>query len=270
MLRDAQSLVTKLPRHIGGLLRQWREMRSASAQWPRWMLRRLLLPIHSTHFVITSRTGARHALGDDATDDAVFKHLHGYGRELYFPPVVPNELEGVILDVGAHHGIYAIEAVRRYTRSSVIAIEPDPAACRAIEASAALNNVASRVEIVAAGLAESDGPGWLLCDREGSWAYRTTSDSPPAVARIEIALKRLESILRGRRPVIVKCNAEGAEFTLVPQLIALGCRPQLIVLMIHPEAGLPQTILPVLAGAGYRVVDADHPPLGCRFHCFLI
>jgi FkbM family methyltransferase len=249
-------------------MRQMPEMRAASAQWRRWMVRRLLLPIWPLHLTLRSRTGVRCALGDDPVDDSVFRHLHGYGSGLYFPPLPDGDPEGTILDVGAHHGIYATDALRRYPRCDLIAIEPDPDACRQIEVNARLNNLTSRIEIVRAGLARADGRGWLLLDRDGSWASRTSSEMPPRQAG-QVPLKTLETILAGRRPSIVKCNAEGAEFALVPQLIALDRKPELIVLMTHPEAGSPGTLVRLLTGAGYEVRDADAPPREFRLHCFL-
>lgn len=263
-------------RHVRALLHQWPEMRTASAQWPRWLLRRVFIPIYPIPFTVTSRTGIRCELGDDAVDDSIFRHLHGYGSALYFPPLANGEPRGIILDVGAHHGIYAMEALRRYPRCDVIAIEPDPAACRKLEANAQLNNLASRIEIVRAGLANVNGRGWLVSDKSGSWGSRTrsadpgsASTSPSTQSHAQVELKTLETILRGRQPAIVKCNAEGAEFALIPQLIALGLRPRVIVLMVHPEAGSPQELVSLLAGAAYHVRDADSPPRGYRFHCFL-
>src|SRR5262249_61156029 len=123
-------------------------MRHATAQWPRWMLRRLVMPIHRIPLTLTTRTSIRCALGDDPVDDAIVSGLHGRGACLYFPTAAPDaEMEGIILDVGAHHGFYAVEALRRYPRSTVIAVEPDPGACRAIEANARLNGVAARVSV---------------------------------------------------------------------------------------------------------------------------
>jgi FkbM family methyltransferase len=247
-------------------------MRAACAQWPRWFVRRLLLPVRPIHLTLTSRSGVRCALADDPVDDSVFRHLHGYGSGLYFPPLPDGDAEGVVLDVGAHHGIYAMEALRRYPRCRLIAVEPDPDACLHIAANARLNDLASRIEIVGAGLAPADGHGWLLSDEHGSWASRTTNRDmtiAPGERKKPIELKTLESILAGRSPTIVKCNAEGAEFALVPQVIALDRKPQLMVLMVHPEAGAPEDLATLLAGAGYDVRDADTPPRGARFHCFL-
>ncbi len=263
-------------RHLRALLHQWPEMRAASAHWPGWTLRRLVIPLYPLPLTLTSRSGIHHELGDDAVDDSIFRHVHGHGSALYFPPLPNGDPHGTILDVGAHHGIYAMEALRRYPQCDLIAIEPDPAACRKIEASARLNHCLSRIEIVRAGLADAEGPGWLESDPEGSWASHTrpadwvpTSPQPSRHSHVPVELNTLNAMLRGRPPVIVKCNAEGAEFALIPQLIALGLRPQVIVLMVHPDAGSPEGLVTLLTSAGYDVSDADRPPRGYRLHCFL-
>jgi FkbM family methyltransferase len=258
-------------RSLRARARQLPDMRAATRQWPRWVMRQLVMPIVRLPLTLTSRTGVRCRVDDDPVDDLVFKHVHGRGGSLYFPPVAIED-GGLILDVGAHHGIYAAEALRRYPASTLIAVEPDPIACRKIEANAALNDLTPRIEIVCAGLASSSGTGWLDVSGDGSWGNRThAGQSRPDVgdAARKVELRTLDAILRGRRPSIVKCNAEGAEFALVPQLLALGLAPRLIVLMIHPEAGNPRELLDGLRAAGYRVDDADDPPKHHRFHCVL-
>jgi FkbM family methyltransferase len=240
-------------------------MRAASAGWPRWIVRQLLMPARRLPLTIRSRTGVASELGDDPVDDSIFRHIHGFGQSLYFPPLSLDPT-GIVLDVGAHHGIYAMEALRRYPRCDVVAVEPDPDACLAIERNARLNQVSSRLEIVCAGLADRAGRGWLERDPGGSWGSRTRVGRPSG-PHVAIELLTLEAILRGRTPAIVKCNAEGAEFTLVPQLIALGLRPSLIVLMTHPEAGPAEDLVTMLTRAGYGVHDADTPSKGHRFHC---
>ena len=260
-------LARSCARLLRDLVRQWPDMRAASAQWPRWILRRLFAPLRPVPLILTSRTGIRCELGDDPVDDAIFAHVHGGSSILYFPPLPNGEPDGLILDVGAHHGIYAMEALRRYPQCDLIAVEPDPAACTKIEANARLNNLSSRIEIVGAGLAGADGQGSLVMDAHGSWASRTRAADTGSTSDVRVELKTLASILRGRRVAIVKSNAEGAEFALVPQLIAGGHRPRLIVLMAHPEAGSPDELVRMLSAVGYHVRDADAPARGCRFHC---
>ena len=180
-------------------------------------------------------------------------------------------MKGLVLDVGAHHGIYAMEVLRRYPECHVIAVEPDAAACRSIRLNAALNGVSSRIEIVEAGLAERNGQGWLEWSARGSWGHRTRSADSRADggAGAPVELRTLDATLAGRRPALVKCNAEGAEFAVIPRLVALGLKPRVIVLMLHPESGDIGSLLSLLIEAGYDVLDADRPPKGCRFHCVL-
>jgi FkbM family methyltransferase len=236
-------------------------MRAITPHWPAWMLRQLLLPVRGVAVVVTTRQGARYALSDPV-DDAILRSVGETDRSLYFPDPDDSRLEGVILDVGAHHGFYAIEALRRYPRCRVIAVEPDPASCAQLARNLAANRLDSRVRIVNAGVGPAAGRGRLERDASGSWATRVTS-APGG----DVEVLTLEAILAGDRPDIVKCNAEGAEFALVPQLVALGVRPSLLILMAHPRFGSAAALAVYLTRAGFDVRDADEPPRGQRFHC---
>jgi len=246
-------------------------MRATTSQWPRWIARQLLMPVWRMPCTITTRSGTRCRLGGDRVDDIVLRDIHAGHPELYFPRMPGFDPTGVILDVGAHHGLYTTEALRRYPRCRALAVEPDPVACRRIALNAALNGLEARIGIVRAALGETAGTGRLERDPGGSWATRvrpvTEAAPSPGYSGDLVPMRTLDEILEGERPTVIKCNAEGAEFALVPQLIRLGLRPALVVLMVHPEFGRPEDLVRRLQAAGYTVRDADDPPRGHRFHC---
>jgi FkbM family methyltransferase len=245
-------------------------MRAVTARWPLWIARQLLMPVWPLPLTVATRQGTKIHLRDDRIDDLVLLSVAARSTALYFPAEAlseRSESKGVILDVGAHHGIYAVEALRRYPHCTVVAVEPDPESCRRMAANIQLNDLDARVRIVNAGVSRVPGRGQLEPDVSGSWGTQVREVS--SEARETIPLLPLSDILRGESPVIVKCNAEGAEFALVPQLIELGLRPALIVLMVHPSFGSAAALVRDLEGAGYDVRDADDPPKHHRFHCTL-
>jgi len=244
-------------------------MREVTDRRGRWMLRSLLSPVCRLPCTVVARTGLHYRLGDDMVDDAILRHLHAQPT-MYFPDVPDFSGDGVILDVGAHHGFYTLEALRRYPGCRVVAVEPDPEACRTLQLNIAMNKFDERVRLVAAGLADSRGVGRLSRGAAGSWGthVRPLDDRAANGDRsVTIRTMTLSDVLDGGVPAIVKCNAEGAEFSLVPQMIALGIRPMLVVLMIHPAFGSAAGLVDQLQRAGYLVQDADDPPAGHRFHC---
>jgi FkbM family methyltransferase len=244
-------------------------MREVTDRRGRWILRSLLSPVCRLPCTVVARTGLRYPLRDDIVDDAILRHLHVQST-LYFPDVPHLNGDGVVLDVGAHHGFYTLEALRRYPGCRVVAVEPDPEACRTMRSNIATNKFEERVRIVTAGLSDSHGVGLLSRGSGGSWAthvHRLNESAANGDRCDTIPTVTLSDVLDGEVPAIVKCNAEGAEFSLVPQLIDLGIRPGLLVLMIHPAFGSAASLVDRLRRAGYLVRDADDPPAGHRFHC---
>jgi hypothetical protein len=86
---------------------------------------------------------------------------------------------------------------------------------------------------------------------------------------VQVRISTLASILGGRKPALVKCNAEGAEYYLFPQLFAMGVRPEFIILMAHPEHGSVEDLKALLREAGYGIKEVGSGPGRPRFHCCL-
>ncbi len=239
--------------------------------WPLWIARDLLRPVAAIAVTVRTRAGAGYQLADDPIDDRVLLHVAGpEGRSLYFPKgVAPGEGD-LILDIGAHAGIYAVEALRRYPRSHLIAVEPNPISCARMRVNLGLNALDARVQVVQAAIGPRDGTGWLTPEAGGSWGDRGRSEplrEDPGLR--EIPLRTMQRVLAGERPALIKCNAEGAEFEVFPQLFAAGVRPRFVILMVHGREGSSRDLLDLFRKTGYDVQDADAPPHGRRFHCRL-
>ena len=90
---------------------------------------------------------------------------------------------------------------------------------------------------MSAALAPDAGTADLRHAKDGSWGYSLYEDAADAVGSERVKLATLPEILGADRPDIVKCNAEGAEFTLVRQLEDGADRPALMIVMVHPAFG---------------------------------
>jgi FkbM family methyltransferase len=118
--------------------------------------------------------------------------------------LAPDHGARTVVDVGAHIGITALLALRRYPRAHVYCLEPDPASARLLRA-----NLASytRARILQAALWGSDGRiGWRP-DRHG-WSSRTREEGDDVTAR---SLRSLRSELGLARIDVLKLDCEGAE-----------------------------------------------------------
>jgi FkbM family methyltransferase len=219
--------------------------------------------------VLRHRNGAKFLVGGDPLDRKILAEMHGRYAALYFPEGLDRiPPEAWILDVGAHRGFFATAIIQHCPGARVIAVEPDPIAMAALQANIALNGFEGRTETVEAGLGECDGYGYLLRSNQGSWSNHLTAD-PCHGNVVRVRIVRLSSILRDRRPYVVKCNAEGGEFHLLPQLFQLAAHPAIIILMAHPEAGPVNELLALLLREGYHLTPIQSSPIHPRYVCRL-
>lgn len=214
--------------------------------------------------------GAKFRLGDDPLDEIIIADTYGRFRDLYFPRGMEEFPSGEwILDIGAHHGVFSVAALMRYPTARVIAIEPDPMGAIRLRANLALNNLLNRSEVIEAAIAAQEGTGLLSQSPEGSWANELVQGHDGHVVK-PIRTLPLNSILAGRPPYFVKCNAEGAEFEAIPQLLAAGFRSAWIALFVHPAAGDANVLLRQVRNAGYAIEPImstpDHPRYLCRLN----
>jgi len=249
--------------------------RLVSNRWV-WGIRRALLPYLKVRCWVKCIDGAKFFLGDDRIDDIILGDVLQSHKDQYFPQVINStSAEFLILDVGAHHGIVAAEMLRHYQGASLIAVEPNPHAVKYLRKNFAANNLLERVEIVAVAVGSEEGMTLLRHSDEGSWGDTTTGngigqpESKEIMNGVTVPQTSLAKLLRGRHPDLVKCNAEGAEFTVFPQLFSLGLYPKYVVAMMHPEYGSVEQLVAGFLEAGYElrlVGGSTHRP---TYHGFL-
>lgn len=238
------------------------------ANWRRWALRRALSPWIVVPCRVVTDTGNTYIFGRDFIDDYVLEDVLGPLREIYFPSQLRALSKPLILDVGAHSGILAIEVLRLIPESRVIAVEPSPRVSARLRRNLNVNRMDDRCEVVEAAIADHHGTVMLRRSRDGSWGdstYPGSNEPNYALGGVPVITTTLAGVLKGRQPDAVFCNAEGAEFAVVPQLIGLGLRPRVLVLMTHSKHGNPTVLLNQLRVAGFAVNQVGDDPE--HFHC---
>jgi FkbM family methyltransferase len=225
--------------------------------------RRLVAPLLQRPVTLSTRDGLKLRVSGDPVDEQIAQHVLGPHRTEYFPtwpqgaPHAP-----CILDVGSHHGLYAAAALHEYPGARIICVEPSAEALPSLRANLELNGFAGRARIVQSALAPASGEALLQHAADGSWGYSLYEDAGTSTGSEVVVLTTLDAILDGARPDIVKCNAEGAEYSLLEQLERTDVRPQLMIVMIHPQFGDMPQLLARAEAMGYRVdsVGREHRP----------
>ncbi len=141
-------------------------------------------------------------------------------QETWFEPemsLMPLLLEPGMhaLDIGANHGIYALEIARCTGSGHVWAFEPTSEPLQRLRASVAANGLGERITVVGAGLADADG--------EASFAVQDNSElnsrGGTSSRRETVRLLALDGYLAAHAPgqVIdfVKLDAEGEEINVL-------------------------------------------------------
>jgi len=211
-----------------------------------WLvLCKLLKPYFQSPVTIITPSGVKLRITTDRIDEKVLLHLLQDIPHWYFPSEADSISNPTILDLGAHHGYYAMLALGRYSNSKVICVEPSSSAVRIIEKNAQLNRWGERVKIVWAGLSSKSGEG-ILNITSASWDYHIASNCDNTANAELVPLMTLDEILNGEHVDIVKCNAEGAEYFFVEQLQYMFVKPKLVILMLHnmPSRGSVHGVYP--------------------------
>lgn len=237
--------------------------------WRVWALRRVLGPYLSLPCWVTLESGAKVFLGSDPIDDLILEDLIGKFETLFFPEEFNNREDEkfTIMDIGSHHGIYATEALTRYPKADLIAIEPVSVSVAFIKKNLGANNLLARARIVEAGLGDEEGWAYVEHLATGSWSDRVVHEVGNGNEKVSIC--SVKSALQGDVPSLVKCNAEGAEFTIFPQMFAMGVKPEFVILMAHPESGSVEELLGLFRQNKYSIRDAGSTQKRLRYHCLL-
>jgi FkbM family methyltransferase len=255
--RARRAVVRRLPtdRRVKGL---------GGAKGRGWLqARKLVAPFYQRPVTLQTPDGLRLHVSADPVDEQIAQHVLGPRRREYFPPWPDGVARPqCVLDVGAHHGLYAAAALREYPGARIVCVEPSASALALLRTNLDINGVTARARIAPVGLAPAAGTGVLRHSVEGSWGSSLYEDPAQSTGSEDVRLATLAEVLGDDVPDVVKCNAEGAEYTLLEQLDASGIRPALMIVMVHPDFGDMPALLDRARAMGYSITEigtAGHP-----------
>jgi FkbM family methyltransferase len=173
-----------------------------------------------------------------------------------------------VLDVGANIGIYTeFLAALVGPSGRVIAFEPEP---RNVERLRAATGGRRQVTVVHAGVGPRSGTLRLFVADDLNVDHRTYETDDPDRRVIEVPAVALDDYLKnqGGRVDVVKMDIQGAEIGALQGARRLLERPDAPTLLLEywphglRAAGVaPESLLTLLAEAGYRVQTVDDGPL---------
>lgn len=227
---------------------------------------RSLLPTRFQPPVVLECDGLRLRVTRDPLDVKIVRSVTSVQRSVYFPDEVGDASQvRLVVDLGAHHGIYTAVAAAEYPRARFVAVEPSLDALVELRRQVDVNALDGRVAVVPAALGAEAGVGVLSHDASGSWGA-TLLDPGTTLATERVVTLTYEHLVGDEAVDVLKSNAEGAEFTLVPELKRVPSLPRVLVLAVHPEFGDVDAIRSELGQLGYAIrvgIDGDRPVWVC-------
>jgi FkbM family methyltransferase len=180
---------------------------------------------------------------------------------------VPNG--GVVIDIGAGLGDFAVMAARRHPRARVLAFEPFPASADLCRRNVRLN-AAANVQVIESAVGQGSGAIGLDISSPESVQYSTVSGAAGQSALLVKTLGLAEVFAQHavERCAMLKLDCEGAEFEILLTLDqAILDRIDSISMEYHDgvTSASHRELESALAGAGFvvtRVANPVHTSLG--------
>lgn len=220
--------------------------------------------------IIKTARGANIFLGNDPIDDLILKDLNIRLSNVYFPPELELVTNDVVLDVGGHHGIFAMELAAQFPGIRVLSFEPDKSSCRYFRFNRFINRNAN-VDLINAALDTKTHEAFIVKSEEGSWGNYVQNEASAGADKINaISVQEMLDNYNARHIRYLKFNAEGAEFHVIPELFRLLVFPELMMLFAHPEKGDVNKLVDSIRSQGYALVrtnnDSSRPWFLFRHH----
>lgn len=121
--------------------------------------------------------------------------------------------EGVVFDIGANVGWYALHIATARPRTRVLAFEPVPETFANLQANARLNHLGN-LTLFNHGLSEREETQRFFFSAEATGAASAVNLTDTATTRqVDVRVRRLDDVTRelGFGPDFIKCDVEGAE-----------------------------------------------------------
>ncbi|MEC9347372.1 MAG: FkbM family methyltransferase [Pseudomonadota bacterium] len=247
--------LTRLPRQLRAIARHPMNRGHGAAaigRWLGWQVGSRLVPgpvlipfVDDTRLIATP--GQTGVTGNIFTGLAEWRDM-GFALHLLRP-------DDLFVDAGANAGSWTVLASGA-VGSRTVAIEPVPDTADRLERNIRVNDLALRVEVFRGGL--SDAGGELRFTTDFDTVNRIARDGEAGVA---LPVRRLDDLLAGRVPALVKIDVEGHEARVLAGAPDLLGAPGLLAVIVETAPETADGPLPpvwkTLEGAGFTAVEYD-------------
>lgn len=164
----------------------------------------------------------------------------------------------VLLDIGAHGGLYSLALDARVTFDRIVAFEPEPASLAQIHANALMNNLSEKMTIVAK--AVSDAPGLaafaVAHDSNRGQSRIAEAEARPRERKIQVQVTTIDDEFHEKDVLVVaKIDVEGNENRVISGMKQC-LQNNAVILQIEKNSQDISTLDSLLMSLGARRVHA--------------
>lgn len=218
---------------------------STLARYASWQLRSRLQDEVVVDWIEGTRLVARNGM-TGATGN-IYCGLHEFADMAFVLHALgPNDL---FVDVGANIGSYSILA-SGVAGAKSIAIEPDPGTAKNLVRNIEVNALADKVEIVRTAIGAEEGEIVFTTGRDTMNRVATRADKDQQV----VPLRKLDDILKGKNPVVIKMDVEGFEREALRGALETLKNPSLVAIQLET---VDDDSRAWIEGAGFEVFSYD-------------
>ncbi|HRE84426.1 MAG TPA: FkbM family methyltransferase [Opitutaceae bacterium] len=170
----------------------------------------------------------------------------------------------VVLDIGAHTGLFALSVADRWPEARIHLFEPVPRLAKRIAELARLNGLEERWRIEQAAVDTSSGIGTLFTTRTqlGASLLREKAVEVGLRRAIDVRTVALADYCRAHQIEafdVVKLDAEGHELPILRAALPIIATARLIFVRVFPPRSTREAVSACLAPYGFEEVQAEPP-----------
>jgi FkbM family methyltransferase len=140
--------------------------------------------------------------------------------------------EDTFVDVGANVGVYTILAAKN-VGAQVVSFEPIPSTFQNLKRNVDANNAGERVSLMCYGVGEQPATLRFTASMDAINHVLGPDEQPGNTAVVEVPVGRMDDLLQGRQPALLKIDVEGYEWPALNGAKATLASPSLKAIIIE-------------------------------------
>lgn len=198
------------------------------------------------------KSGEKFLIRNNTYDLTILNEILIYQQ--YGNPKELTEENAVVIDIGAHIGIFSVFAARISKNISVYSFEPVSENYSILKKNVAINNLDNQIKCFNLGITKKGGKRYLYFDKKNTGGHSLFRSSADKVLINTIKLEEVFRINEIRYCNLLKIDTEGAEYEIIPNLSKMYLKRIKNIVIEYHNNGEVGSLVEILNKNGFSVV----------------